>query len=469
MNGTDSDMDTIEEAAGAEVPADGAHLALTGAGVVPGYYASRGATRSFQPGQYVCVTRVEGHGPTAIVHYQCRDRGYTQDAASFLRAFAYAPEGEAALNRRMLEVTDELARLSQDVAALQQALQHVTVHVGGAGEAAGLEAITAIVPVDDRSPGGFKIALARVRQLAQAKQAELQARQTELQGILAEKLAVANALLAPLQELVGQIEEAIWTVNLYLGKDEEIVRLRDGEPAPASTPISVRQLVLAMDEECAVAAEEGGIDARSIAQFDAWLLERPEHLDQVLPEPKGVVVLVPRRQSKDYGDPWSNRAAQEADRQSYFLIRNGERLYRICTDFIVGTTLLPRRDEFLDFFVEERIDWETRERTRVPLEPGSHAYMEAEKRADARGRHYFRIGLILQGLIDRTPVFHPLPGAIQVTRPEAYDQGWLRIIADAEPALGDGHERFRDWHARLNATLDVGMRVIGAFSGWSGD
>ncbi|HSH80017.1 MAG TPA: hypothetical protein VLA19_15945, partial [Herpetosiphonaceae bacterium] len=234
-------------------------------------------------------------------------------------------------------------------------------------------------------------------------------------------------------------------------------------------PISLQQLVLAMDEECAVAAEEGGIDARSIAQFDAWLLERPEHLDQVLPEPKGVVVLVPRRQSKDYGDPWTNRAAQEADRQSYFLIRNGERLYRICTDFIVGTTLLPRRDEFLDFFVDERVDWDTRERTRVALEPGSRAYMEAEKRADARGRHYFRIGLILQGLIDRTPVFHPLPGAIQVTRPEAYDRGWLRIIADAEPALGDGHERFRDWHARLNATLDVGMRVIGTFSGWSGD
>ena len=75
------------------------------------------------------------------------------------------------------------------MAALQQALQHVTVHVGGAGEAAGLEAITAIVPVDDRSPAGFKIALARVRQLAQTKQAELQARQTELQGILAEKMA----------------------------------------------------------------------------------------------------------------------------------------------------------------------------------------------------------------------------------------------------------------------------------------
>ena len=37
-----------------------------------------------------------------------------------------------------------------------------------------------------------------------------------------------------------------------------------------------------------------GIDARSIEQFDEWLLADPAHLDQVLPEAKGVVVLVPR-------------------------------------------------------------------------------------------------------------------------------------------------------------------------------
>jgi hypothetical protein len=37
-----------------------------------------------------------------------------------------------------------------------------------------------------------------------------------------------------------------------------------------------------MDEECAVAAEHGGIDARSIEQFDEWLLADPAHLDQVL-------------------------------------------------------------------------------------------------------------------------------------------------------------------------------------------
>ncbi|HSH83395.1 MAG TPA: hypothetical protein VLA19_33090, partial [Herpetosiphonaceae bacterium] len=251
------DIDGIEDVDAELAPAGGT-CASTGdaqlapaadAVVLPGYYASVRATRTFELGQYVRVLRVEGRGPSAIVHYQHRAQSYTQDAASFLTDFAPAPEGEAALNRRMLEVTEAISLMSLDVAELQQALQHVTVHVGGTGEAAGLEAITAIVPVVDRSPGGFKIALARVRRLAQAKQAELQVRQNELQGILAEKMAVAKALLVPLQELVGQIEEALWTVNLYLGRDEAIVRLRDGEPAPASTPISLRQLVLAMDEE----------------------------------------------------------------------------------------------------------------------------------------------------------------------------------------------------------------------------
>lgn len=455
MNDTD-DEPTAIMAVGSDVPA-----------AVLGYYRCVVATRDHQPGQYVRVIRIE---PDGAVHYQRRDRGWIYDRDGFLAHFDYAPEGEQAVNDELLALMTEISDVSQDVADLHASLSSVIVHVGGQGqEAAGMEGLTAIVPITDRTPAGYKIALARVRGLAQVKQELLKEKQKEFQAIMAEKMAVATAMLAPLQEMVDRIQEGIWTVNLYLGKDEQIVVLRDGDRAPAGTPITLRQMVLAMDQECAVAAEDGGIDARSIADFDRWIVERPEHLDQVLPETKGVVVLVPRWDAKTYDDPWVTRQVAAANTQSYFLIRNGDWLCRIATDFIVGKTLMPRRDEFLELFYEERTDWKTLTRERVAVEPGTRAYMEAEKRADARAKHYFRIGLILQGLIDRTTVFHPLPVGIQVTKAESYDRGWIQLIADAELALGDGHERYKDWVTRINSTLDAGMRIIGNFGGWNFD
>ena len=143
--------------------------------------------------------------------------------------------------------------------------------------------------------------------------------------------------------------------------------------------------------------------------------------------------------------------------------------YRCWTDFQVGRTLVPLRAEFLSIFSERRWNSDRGQFEDIPLIPGTRAYMEAEKRADARQRHYLRVALVLQGLIDRTTVFHPLPGPVQFTQPESYDRGWVTIVNDGEFILGDGRERFRDWQARLAALLVPGMRIIGAFLSWSGD
>ena len=49
-----------------------------------------------------------------------------------------------------------------------------------------------------------------------------------------------------------------------------------------------------------------------------------------------------------------NMTLDAANRQSYWLLRNGQRLYRMSTAFHVGKTLVPKRDEFLSMFFEER-------------------------------------------------------------------------------------------------------------------
>jgi hypothetical protein len=283
----------------------------------------------------------------------------------------------------------------------------------------------------------------------QAAQAAVKAQAERLEAELAAKMGP----LKELQKQVRQTKEVIWTVNLYLGRDETIIPLATGTPSPADTPIVVRQQVLAMDEETGAHAATGGSDVTNIDEFDQWITSDPAHLAQVLPEQRGVVAIMARRKERDYGDPWLNARKNEANQETWFLIRNGENLYRMITDFHVGARLVPRRDEFTGLFVDRH--------TKQPLTPGSRAWLDAEAAAGARERHFMRIALILQGLLDRTEVFRPLPEpALTLLAPDDYDTGRIRLLTDDENALGTGRTPFYKWLAAKNSLLTPGMRII---------
>jgi hypothetical protein len=435
----------------------------------PGYYRCIEQDGSIEEGQYVYLLRVERDE----VYFQRRDKAYRTTLADFWRRYEADPEGAAVFQADLAAAMADLQQTTQKMTQIGAVLADTTLYVnpalpgqpGGPGELAGLDGLAALVPLPDRSAATARRALAEVRNQAQRYQLTLGTKQQALQGLLAEQAAIAQAAAAPFQALAKRLTEGLWTLDLYLGKEEEFVALAEGAPAPVDTPITVRQLVLAMDEECAVAAEEGGIDALSMEKFDAWLLADPAHLQQVLPEPKGVVALKVRRSSKDYQDPWLKKDMDEANRRCYWLIRNGDRLWRMTTDFDPGWTLFPKREEFLGFFYQERYNFDTGQKERTPLVPGSREYARAEEQADARSRHYLRVGLILQGLLDRTTVFHPLPGPMHITQPEAHERGWVRLIYDADLVLQTGRPSFRDWLKALNERLDVGMRIVGNFNG----
>lgn len=288
-------------------------------------------------------------------------------------------------------------------------------------------------------------ALEKVRLAREA----IKAQQAELDR----QAAALAAELEPLQDKLTLMQEGIWTMNLYLGRDEEITQLAEGAPAPAGTPIHVRQQVLAMDEESAINAEGGGIDFRNVTAFDEWVTSDPAHLDQLLPEPRGVVAIMARRTDVDYGDAWANVNLNKENRHTYWLIRNGQNVYRMDTVFEVGARLVPARNEFTSIFVDRF--------TKKPLEPGTQGWLKAEKAAGARERHFMRVALILQGLIDRTPVFHPLPKpGVSLLSPQDYDDGHVVLIADDENQITTGRVDFYQWLNSLNAQLRPGMRVM---------
>lgn len=354
-------------------------------------------------------------------------------------------------------MTDEIEKLSTELTRARGEAEELMSDDSA-------EAGTALVHVGSAAPA-VKRHMAQKKQQLAKKQAEVEGISERIRTEMEKRMSEAMEIVGPLREMVTRLEEGIWMVNLYLGREEKIVTLRDGEPAPAGTPIHVRQLVLSMDEETAIDPEENGIDFQDIDRFDEWLISGQGHIDQVLPDEKGIVAIRPRAEAtKDYGHPWANLSAQERDKHTYFLVRNGERLYRIWTDFTVDDTMVPTSDEFTQLFQEERMDWETRDRETVPIEPGTIAWERAEKNAEQRQRHFMRMGLVLQGLADRTPIFHPLPpSGVNFLDSATHAEGAVKFIMDAEQTVGTGREPFDDWLKRVNGELRAGMRIVGAF------
>jgi hypothetical protein len=298
-----------------------------------------------------------------------------------------------------------------------------------------------------------------LRRRADDMKRDLDAARAAMEADFRRRQAEIEEQMRPLREELARWEEISWTVDLYMGRDEEVTLLRDGAPAPAGTPIVIRQTVLAADEEALLLIDEGGIDYRRMGAFVEWVASDPEHMDRIIPDRKGVVVVVPTRQTRDYGDGYHQVMADQANKRAHWLLRNGERLYLLVTDekMHVGDRLLPGRDEFSAIFTKR--DWKSDER--IPLAPGSAEWLDAEKLAGAVQRSYMRKMLVLQGLIDRSVVWRPLPAPhVNLLSVAAQDLGHVRLVQEGDMALGDGRPRFREWQRALNGRLRPGMRVV---------
>ncbi|WP_159599516.1 ATP synthase subunit B family protein [Agromyces humi] len=292
-------------------------------------------------------------------------------------------------------------------------------------------------------------ALEQARRQADAMISEARRREAEIM-----------AKLAPILEQAKLAAEGIEALNLYLGRDEWVHTIREGAPAPASEPITIRQSVVAFDEETALRAEDGGIDHMNINEFDAWLLADPANVDQVVPEQKCVVAAIAKRALVFTGNPWEDNAQNKANHESWLIIRNGENLYRIniSEEFTVGERLVPKADEFTSLFLARGRDGELE-----PLRPGTTEWVKAEKQANARTRHYMKIALCVQGLIDRAAYLRPLPGPVSVIEQASYDAGHVRVVTDGENAIDSGRAPFNDWLAEKLKMLRPGIRVVGHY------
>lgn len=290
--------------------------------------------------------------------------------------------------------------------------------------------------------GGLEVkkkSLEIVRNMAQIKILEQKNKLEVIKQKLESKLAVFHKEMEKIYRVISMIE-------LYLGVEEELHQIKQGTPADINEPLSLRQLTLYADEELGN-TYDGGIDYTKLNLFDEWLIKENNY-KMLLPEERGIVAIKPRRRDKRYSDDhFENAERNRWNKQTYFLIRNGENIYRVCTEHLsVGKTLFPLRHEFDELINKSEDDWSELRSSRL------------KDQKESLTNQYMRIVLFIQGLIDRTEVFNPIQPGVKVT--ELEENGSIRLIYDAEMLLPSGRLSFKDWMKEINSNVGRGSRIV---------
>jgi hypothetical protein len=273
-------------------------------------------------------------------------------------------------------------------------------------------------------------------------------RKVELaQAYIERKKSEMNYLIQGLSRQIARLQKIVDAFDLYLGINEDLVILRTGQPC--EDPITLRQMILYMDEEYGDPRKnpntgQPGLDFQNVEDFDKWLLTG-HHLDQVLPERKGIVALKPSRQNRNYSDnPWIDSMLRAKNHMTYLLVRNGENVYRLFTSIAFGERLFPTQVE-MDEVIAALQD--------------EHAWPHDIEKVQDGEYIYRRNALIIQGLLDRTQIFQPMAHECSLFKPATYP-GCFNLLRDDEMTLDDGHLPWDAWREMINSKIEVGSRIV---------
>ena len=169
----------------------------------------------------------------------------------------------------------------------------------------------------------------------------------------------------------------ICAYETYLGTKEEVVELI-GEGKTSNEPIHLYQAVRFMDEEYGIVnlekltettyVQQDDFDYRNIDLFDKWITK---NYKMFIPSERGIVMWRIKRRGKDYNDKWADMVCNHINANCYFLIRNGERLYRIFSDVnSKDDTMFPTEEQSIRagqrWSGEKEFDRETFEENTLP-------------------------------------------------------------------------------------------------------
>lgn len=455
---------------------------------------------------------VELHSPPSDRSYSTK-RVHLRD---FFNELDYEPDADQIIKT-------SVASAQQRVNHLLGKVQEVTARLGvvpqkqiAEGQGEGTNALAVISTQVDTDAYKQELIKAKDETLPELFKQVEEAHRNLAKWMMAPTLPT-KALIGPMKDSVGAVEDRIYTISLYAGLTEDAVLCSDGEPAALTEKLRVMQRRLYMDEECIANYTAGGITIQEIDQFDEWV-SLPENRDRLLPFPRTVAAFRVRRESKEREDGGNvlkmfvNLNLREADKFTYLYIRNGEQVWRIVCDFefdemiFPDTTifdptspmmfktfgsrvdkLMPRseweqgmadkaaKDRLNDLWVANHPKedaWRSPFRYSdhrdlneyQPLDDTSVYYDEAMAFLAAEVKRYNRVAVIIQGLFDRSMVLHPHP-PVQVWTPSGF-QSAIELVYDATTLTYGDKPDFEAYRARLNATLGLNSVVTGQRDSW---
>lgn len=264
-----------------------------------------------------------------------------------------------------------------------------------------------------------------------------------------EKLDKVQGVVEKMNREIKKLDYVIQTIETYAGIKEEVVPILRGEPAPETEPIVIRQAVLFMDEEFCLIDDD--FDWKKIGKFDDWL-SKNGNFKIILPDPKSIVAIKPRRTDKQYSDNyWENIIMNRPNHVTLFLIRNGENLYRLESEHVYLTDrMFPNLDEYQKTLEDEKKDgWYQQKKE------------SGELKSDNMRRTFTKVAFLLQGLVDRSDVFAPHNVSCSFLKMEGLD-GSIRMEyeLDTSHLLQDGRPSVKEWMRQQNEGIREGSRIL---------
>lgn len=445
----------------------------------------------------------------------------------------FEPDPEAHLRRKVEEHQRRVDGLLNDIKQLTAGLGIVRLALGAPAAAASQQALVQVH--GQRNVEEYKEALIKAKKETLPELFKKVKEEHEQMAVwMKAALIPLEAQTKGLRQHTEAINDRIFIVELYAGLVEQLVQLREGRPAENATQVTLFQRRHYMDEECLANYDAGGMDFRSIGEFDAWLL-REDNLYRLLPKERCVVAFRVRRYEKEHDPVYSLSEwislfyENEQNRKTFLYLRNGEQVYRLSTGIDFGDSLFPDTEhaqlEGKDLWVEldssnriknvvttatveyakecwkaklkryakekrehrkkhkewEALSDEEKEKTHEPwlshyfsdfdkrrfepLTPESVYYDDGMKQLADDIQAHNRVATVLQGVLDRSPAFHPHPPWQLFTR-EGFEAG-IELVYDVSRALTSGDPPdFEAYRRECNRSIREGSVTVGQHWEW---
>jgi|GEM_PF-1307258 len=275
-----------------------------------------------------------------------------------------------------------------------------------------------------------------------------------------EQAAAALAGTEDVRTYVSTLMTGIESLNLYVGKDVDVLTIRTGESAPRTEPLTFVQKKLLMDEELAVYVDvDSWFDFSKQDKFMEALCAHEGLVDQIFPTKRCVLVMAATRRDIDYGNGYENAAKDEENKKVFMLVRDGMNLYRITSpvESHLGTArLFPSKDDqdrvFRGVF-GENINFE------------DVAYTDRLRQHERFAMHYKRFLLLVCGLDHRLKLFGDFydgPQSMSFVS-MAFQEQYCRFLHDDDGLNmlpGEKRQPIYEWISEKNSYLRSGARVL---------